>query len=428
MKKFLLPIFLFATLATSAQDDHRVNDASLVMEAMEKRYPGYQRAAEATFEKNLALMQQKADGNEETLTIPVVIHIVWKEQEENLSDELIESQMVALNEAYSRTNADTVNLRAVFEPIAGNPNIQFQLEEVVRVETSTDFQLDLFGGTLVDAVKDSLSGGSDAWDPSLYLNIWVVNVQGDGIFVPDDALFGYAYPPADLENWPPDTNAPAPGLEGVVIHFKCFGNGNPNIIVNPNTNMPMELFGKTAVHEVGHFLGLRHTAGDPGFGQNGCLVDDGMEDTPLQGVASNFDCNEDSNTCEDLPFDFPDMIENYMDYSDESCQNSFTQDQANFMCTVLQASWPGLIVTSVNEVSKIPVKMSPNPTEGILNFTFPENVGKVNYVELFNQVGQLVKTVNSPTGKLDFTDVSAGFYIVGFHFEGGVSSQRLVIQ
>jgi hypothetical protein len=426
MKRLILPVLFLLALGANAQV--RINDATLVLEAMEKRYPGYQRAVDATFEKNLALMQQKGDGSQETLTIPVVIHIVWKEDEENLSDELIESQMVVLNEAYSRTNADTLNLRSVFEPVAGNPNIQFQLEQVVRVESQTDFQIDLFGGTLVDAVKDSLLGGSNAWDPSLYLNIWVVNVQGDGVFIPDDALFGYAYPPADLENWPPGSNAPAPGLEGVVVHFKCFGVGNPNEIENPNTGMTMELSGKTAVHEVGHFLGLRHTAGDPGFGQDGCLVDDGMDDTPLQGVASNFDCDEDSNTCEDSPFDFPDMIENYMDYSEESCQNSFTQDQSNFMYTVLQESWPGLIVTSVNEVIKIPVKMSPNPTAGDVNYTFPENVGKVRYVELYNQLGQLIKSINSPAGKLDYTDVSPGFYIVGFHFDGGVSSQRLVIQ
>lgn len=426
MKRLILPLLALFSLGANAQQ--HVNDAELVIEAMEIRYPGYHRAVQATFENNLALMEQKGNGNTETLTIPVVIHIVWKEMEENLSDALVESQMVALNEAFGRNNADTVNLRPIFEPIAGNPNIQFQLEEVVRVESQTDFQVDLFGGTLVDAVKRTETGGSDAWDPALYLNIWVVNVQGDGVFLPDDALFGYAYPPADLENWPPDTNAPEPGLEGVVIHFKCFGNGNPNEIENPNTGLPFVLNGKTSVHEVGHFLGLRHTAGDPGFGEDGCDVDDGMDDTPLQGVASNFDCNEDANTCDDGPGDFPDMIENYMDYASETCQNSFTQDQANFMYTVLEESWPGLIVTSINELNKIPVNIAPNPTTGILNYTLPEEAGKVIYVELYNQVGQLIKTVESPEGKLDFTDVSAGFYIVGFQFEGGMSSQRLVIQ
>ncbi len=426
MKTTLLSFLLLFGLSLNAQQ--HINDAELAIDAMEKRYPGYARAVDKTFEKNLALSQAKGDGNDETLTIPVVIHIVWKEEVENLSDELVESQIQMLNATYSRTNADADNLRAIFEPIAGNPNIQFELADVVRIESDVDFEVQLFSGELVDAVKSTASGGDDAWDTDLYLNIWVVNIQGDGFFIPDDALLGYAYPPADIENWPPGSSAPSPGLEGVVLHYKVFGVDNPNEIINPETNLPMEFEGKTCVHEVGHFLGLRHIAGDPGFGEDGCDVDDSMNDTPLQGVASNFDCNIEANTCDEGDNDFPDMVENFMDYSAESCQNSFTQDQANFMYTVLETSWPGLIITSVKDHEQIEVSISPNPTTGILNYSIPSEAGIVSVVKLYDQIGQLIKTVENPNGVLDFSDVSAGFYIASFNIEGNISTQRVVIQ
>ncbi len=116
-----------------------------------------------------------------------------------------------------------------------------------------------------------------------------------------------------------------------------------------------------------------------------------------------------------------------MDYSLETCQNSFTNDQANFMHTVLQESWPGL-VTSVEEIEAQEVTLAPNPTTGLVRYSLASNASKVESIELYDQVGQLVKTFILPNGILDLTDLDSGLYMMNFSFEGGQSSQRVVIE
>jgi hypothetical protein len=87
------------------------------------------------------------------------------------------------------------------------------------------------------------------------------------------------------------------------------------------------------VHEVGHFLGLRHIWADDQFSANRCIADDFIDDTPLQGIGAGFTCNLGGNTCIEPVNDLPDMFENYMDYSTEACQNLFTKRQVQMMRT-----------------------------------------------------------------------------------------------
>jgi hypothetical protein len=91
--------------------------------------------------------------------------------------------------------------------------------------------------------------------------------------------------------------------------------------------------GRCAVHEVGHFFGLRHIWADDQYSANKCLVDDYIDDTPLQGIGAGFTCNLGGNTCIEPKNDLPDMFENYMDYSTEACQNLFTKRQVQMMRT-----------------------------------------------------------------------------------------------
>jgi hypothetical protein len=100
--------------------------------------------------------------------------------------------------------------------------------------------------------------------------------------------------------------------------------------------------GRACVHEVGHYLGLRHIWGDPLFG-DGCSVDDGLSDTPNQNAASQFSCNHNLNSCTDSPVNYPDMVENYMDYSNDGCMNMFTVNQSIVMRAILELARPGLI-------------------------------------------------------------------------------------
>ena len=110
------------------------------------------------------------------------------------------------------------------------------------------------------------------------------------------------------------------------------GSNNPQ---NEDDGIIDNDLGMACVHEVGHYLGLRHIWGDPITG-SGCEVDDGISDTPNQNAASQFTCNFDLNSCTDNPLDYPDMVENYMDYSSDDCMNMFTLNQSSIMRAVLE--------------------------------------------------------------------------------------------
>ncbi|HKZ66500.1 MAG TPA: M43 family zinc metalloprotease, partial [Chitinophagaceae bacterium] len=185
------------------------------------------------------------------IKIPVVVHIVYNRAEENISDEKIFSQVQILNEIFRRRHADTANTPEGFKSIAADCGIEFQLAisdpqrrnttGIVRKYTPvTKWKAD-------DQVKSSAKTGDDAWDPQNYLNIWVCNLGG---------IAGYSSFPGG-----PETE------DGIVIAYNVFGK---------SSRSGYEM-GKTAVHEIGHWLGLRHIWGD------GYCGDDWVNDTPKQG-------------------------------------------------------------------------------------------------------------------------------------------------
>lgn len=241
-------------------------------------------------------------------TVNVVVHIVYFNEEANVSDDLVFSQIDILNRRLNHLNSDTSLLRDQFLPITGNPSdIFFKLAEIdpqgnstsgiVRVQTNRDG----FGNSsefLSEGVKFTSEGGSSAWNTQRYLNIWVCDTK-DETGMP--TLAKYAIPPANLPNWP---GGFVDIVDGVVIQWEYFGNDNDDL-------------GKVAIHEVGHYFGLRHIWGD----DINCTGDDGINDTPSASDYSYFLCSQNSNTCEDNinGEDLFDMVENYMDYSFPGC-------------------------------------------------------------------------------------------------------------
>ncbi len=390
-----------------------INDAKLTLDILENNYPGFKQAADNAFQKS----HQFSTKSGQVYTVNVVVHVVWSSSDpaENIPDSVIFNQIDILNQDYGRTNPDTVNLRSIFEPIAGNPHIQFNLAHIERVETTETFGVSLAG--LPDEVKQTAEGGSDAWNTQYYLNIWVCKIQNTF-----GALFGYAYPPAGLSNWPANSNAPSPELDGVVLDYRTIGSNNPVPYPVPNGGGGNVVFaGRTATHEVGHYLGLRHIWGDGGgfFGGESCGEDDGMNDTPNQGYQSEFDCNTSNNTCVDSiggqpdPNDLPDLIENHMDYSSEICKNMFTLDQAMHMRGVLENERQDLLSPSVgiddNPLEAIAVFPNPSST----SFTFlniPENTN----LQVHDSYGRLINsmTVNSTRVALNSNEWSKGIYVV----------------
>lgn len=240
------------------------------------------------------------DGGERTVvTVPVVVHVVYHTATQNISDAQILSQIDVLNQDYRRTNPDAVNTPAYFAGVAADCEINFCLASVdpsgnpttgiVRVSTTrTSFSTD-------DKVKHTSQGGDDAWPATDYLNMWVCNLGG--------GLLGYAQFPG----------GPA-STDGVVILYSSFG--NTGYVISPYD------LGRTATHEVGHWLNLYHTWGDDG---TSCTGTDYCADTPNQ-ADETYGCPSGSRvSCSNGPNG--DMYENYMDYTDDACMNIFTNDQ-----------------------------------------------------------------------------------------------------
>lgn len=302
------------------------------IEQTAQTHPYYRQAVEEAF-RTAQRAGEAERGSRNTLVIPVVVHVVWRQTAENLPLATIQEQIDILNEDYQRLNPDTSRLRSVFQPIAANPQIQFRLDSVIYRQTDSVFTSSgLFPDlNVTNKVKRDCNGGDDAWDVTRYLNIWVCNLGSSGVL-------GFAYPPADLSNWPAGSAAPSLGLEGVVLDYRIVGRSG-SISLNGTT---ITTQGRSATHEVGHYLGLRHIWGDGPlavFGINDCSGNDGVNDTPTAGRGSNFQCDTMQNTCGAGTLgDLPDMIENYMDYSTESCMNSFTQGQVDIMRGVLSST------------------------------------------------------------------------------------------
>ncbi len=428
MKFYSTVLLLFLGFAGFGQDFHRCYTHEAML-AQEEKTPGYLAGANEAFERaKYASLQDRA----EVLTIPVVVHIVYNTADENLADSVIFNQIASLNADYRRLNADAENVRDTFNTIVGDTFIEFQLASfdpegnattgITRTNTDVTsfFSLAL---SPAEGVKQTSEGGIDAWDPSRYLNIWVCDMSLFGTVF----LLGYATPPTGLPHWPEGSTD---GLaDGVVIQYQAFGSNNPNPLVAGGETIDVQ--GRTATHEVGHYLGLRHIWGD-----GDCAEQDGVDDTP-NAIDQSGSCNLEANTCVDaiaVLGDLPDMVENYMDYSPETCQNSFTLGQVALMRGVLEVHRTDLITDNPAlgiepfSFSQSQISLFPNPAAGSVNLTLNAQNEPV-FVDVLNETGQLIRAeiIDAGVTELRMTDLSKGIYFVRITLGDQADVRRLVI-
>jgi len=380
MKQLIAFFLFFSFFGLTAQTSLHCGD-QLIKLQMEKKYPGISDVIKNTFKSAKTNNVQRDD----VLRIPVVFHVLYNKDNENLSDEILRSQIDILNEDFRRLNTNASETRDMFQDIAADTEIEFYIAGVdpdgnttngitrtfTDKETFINISLETFleafaecgfdiedpaviacideflGDSFVDldAMKSSETGGTEAWDTKSYLNIWVANLSLDSEMGQSPFILGFAYPPMEAPNWPEGTiPEDIISKDGVVLHYQVVGIDNPNIGSLAGTND----VGRTAVHEVGHYLGLRHIWGD-----GDCTMDDGIADTP--SAASNSqqtvdiaDCTEMHQKDSCLDDMLPDMIENYMDYSLERCQNMFTADQVSLMRSMLEGPRSGLLAGLVS--------------------------------------------------------------------------------
>ena len=280
--------------------------------------------------------------------IPVVFHVVHNGEAvgtgTNISFAAMQSQLDVLNEDFRKIlGSNGYNTH----PSGADTEIEFCMAQrrpngsafpggengVNRINRNTaGFTAPPFSTAYINAtIKTYTYNGGVAtatlgWSPDRYLNIWVCNISG--------GTLGYAqFPESPLGGMGCGTQSAA--TDGVVFLYNSIGKSSVTGFAGPYNE------GRTATHEIGHWLGLRHIWGD-----GGCTVDDFCNDTPLAGAA-NYGCPVGTNSCTAAPDAGVDMIENYMDYTDDLCMNIFTNDQKMRMRIVLEASpRRALLITS----------------------------------------------------------------------------------
>jgi hypothetical protein len=334
------------------------------------------------------------------INIPVVVHVVYNSSSQNISDQQIFSQIDVLNKDYARQNADTINTPEIFRQFAANCNFHFELAKVdtlgyattgiVRKHTS------ILAFTIDDRVKYSSLGGDDAWDDDKYLNIWVCNLNS--------GVLGYS----SVVGGPKDK-------DGVVILYSAFG-------VNGSAAAPFNL-GRTATHEIGHWLNLIHTWGDADCG------DDLINDTPPQQQADRGNPQGIIISCNNAPYG--DMYTNFMDLTNDVSMNIFTNGQRDRMqslfapggerfamlsstaLTATPLSGPVSTTTSPDN-GNLTISVFPNPATSMVSVQFNDVSIIGSTLEIYNQAGQKVITtnINELLVQVNVSSLSKGIYYI----------------
>lgn len=355
-------------------------------------------------------------GEPAIITIPVVFHVVYNPLQDgsNLTNEILKSQLEVLNEDFRRLNSDTIKTRDIFKAIGSDIQIEFCMasvdpdgfpsEGITRKKSYQNFNALAFP----DFVKFDSTGGTNAWPANEYLNIWTCDMS----LIASQFIIGYAQFPGGN-----------PLTDGVVVQWQYVGRntGNPNIL------------GRTATHEVGHWLGLRHIWGD-----GDCNASDFVDDTP-KAIGSNFNCI-DTNSCsaEDAYWQGlnpPDMVENYMDYTGDGCMNTFTIGQKSrmqgFLFTDLLrnqlfvSNGCGARTIGVTEIEKEGFILFPNPASDQLSVK-SYGQGKFTITDISGSL-VLSNTIHSPETQLNIQGLAAGVYLFTLEMNNGQTyRQRLI--
>jgi Pregnancy-associated plasma protein-A len=237
------------------------------------------------------------------VTIKTVVNVVYKTAEQNVSTAQINSQIKAMNKDFRATNPDKSQTPAAWTGLVSDSRIQFKLVKVTRTKTTQD------DFTHDDGVKKGSTGGIAPFNPTTHLNLWVCPLR--------DSLLGYAQFPGGPQ-----------ATDGVVINYQAFGTSG-------TAQSPFHL-GRTATHEIGHYLNLRHIWADtPDCGGSDNVADTPNCAGPNMGMPAfpHITCNNGPNG---------DMFVNYMDYTDDSGMFMFTTQQVLRMRTALDTERSGL--------------------------------------------------------------------------------------
>ena len=329
------------------------------------------------------------------ITIPVVVHVIYKNSSQNISDAQIFSQIDILNEDFRMNNSDASSVPSAFAGAAADCEIEFCLAvrdpngNVTTGITRTYTTTSSFSG--YTSMKYSSTGGQDAWNTSDYLNIWVCNLAS--------GLLGFATFPGGNSS-----------TDGVVCDYAYFGNTG-------TATSPYDL-GRTATHEVGHWLNLYHIWGDSYCGN------DYVSDTPKH-EESNYGCPSypHASSCSGTGSS-GEMFMNYMDYTNDACMFMFSTGQKNRMRATLNGSRSSLLSSLGCQVVYPPIILSSTTTnlscslanDGSINLSAIGGVSPLSYIWSNGSTTQDISNLSSGYYNVTVTDAvgqteSSTFYI-----------------
>lgn len=347
------------------------------------------------------------------ITIPVVVHVLYNNNSENISDAQIESQIAVLNNDYQKLNPDTAQIPWYYSSRAADCGFHFILAGIdtngnvttgiVRRQTAaTSFGLN-------DAMKSGATGGDDAWDRDRYLNIWVCNLQA--------SVLGYS-----------SVVGGSAAVDGVVVSYQAFGTSG-------TAQAPYNR-GRTCTHEIGHWLNLIHVWGDADCG------DDQVADTPPQSQATYGDPSGIVLSCNNTPYG--NMYMNYMDFTDDIGMHMFTSGQRDRMRTLFMpggfryallsspaafapAGEPAATVSGSGAVVLTP-SLYPNPASTYVSVVLPDASQIGGLLEVYNQTGQIVMAmrVTETSFQLNISGLANGLYFIRITGGGSQESAKFV--
>lgn len=408
--------FLLAVFSSSAQ---RCGLGVIASDDLKSRHLQMQKIIENYKAKGV----RNARTQDEIIKIPVVVHVIHDEfsgqvgleGSTNISDQQIFSQIKVLNEDFRKA--------------AGTPGFNI-LEEGADMEIEFFLaQEDEFGNpssgiTRTYQNRPSYNIFSDLgfvsslayWDANKYLNIWVLNLGG--------LYLGYGeFPGAAIDGL--ELTDPPAVTDGIFVDYQVFGRRTGT------ASTGIYSYGRTLTHEIGHWLGLIHTWGDERCGDDYC------DDTP-QAEREN-----DSERCRDIFSRCTgtvsrNMIENYMDYSPDSCMNVFTEDQKARVRMVLELSprRRRLVLNSqfllpTNDVADLRIISNPGVKEDIafqvllpgfqdFSLSFFDVLGRpVGYKEFQDYPSTVVRAAE--------LDIPSGMLIVRMQTEGLTIVKRVMV-
>ena len=366
-----------------------------------------------------------ATTNEPTIMyIPVVVHVIHNGDavgsDENITDAQVLSQITVLNQDFRKKigtpgwNSNPVGADMEIEFVMAQTNPEGNLTNGIdRINMSTA------SWASINAIDTNLKPAT-SWDPTQYFNIWVCKYADTGEI---KDLLGYAQFPSSSNLDGLDPNGGASNTDGLVIGYQYFGSATlcPTGNFGPSNNVYR--YGRTATHEIGHCFGLVHINGD---NDQSCQVNaadsykDYCPDTPATKYY-NYGCTP-ANSCPAAAG--VDMIDNYMDYTDDTCMDIFTKDQKARVKTVMQNS-PNRAELLTSTVAQAPagtkdfkllngINLYPNPAHDVVNIAVTNGSLPDSFV-IYNNLGQVITSAQLNTQAnltIDTAALSNGIYFI----------------